>query len=164
MLVDRVGEIWDATSGRPLRGGRSTNATHAKVASVRRARRGAAVVETAIVISLFFFFVLVTVEMGRMGMANHVITHASREGARVAVIPGNTAATVTSTVQNLMNSGGITAYTLTMTPSDPSTTHLGDQVTVQVSTSFSNISWLSNPLFLGSVTLSASSTLSSEWP
>ena len=69
-------------------------------------------------------------------MANQLLTDAAREGARVAVIPGNTTTDVTTTVQNLLNSGGITTYTLTITPSDTTTTNLGDPVTVAVSTPF----------------------------
>ena len=129
-----------------------------------RSRPGAAIVETSIVLSLFFLFVLAMIEMAQLGMANQLLTSAVRSGARVGVIPGNTSTDVAATVQNLLNSGGITTYTLTITPSDVTTTKLGDPITVTVTTAFSNISWLSNPLYLGSVTLSASSTLTSEYP
>jgi Flp pilus assembly protein TadG len=132
-------------------------------------RRGAVIVETSIVISLFFLFALAMIEMARMGMANQLLTDAAREGARVAVIPrSNPTTDVTTTVQNLLNSGGIppSAYTLTITPTtiNSTTTPLGTPITVSVSTAFSNISWLAKPLYLGSVTLSSSSTLSSEYP
>jgi len=120
--------------------------------------------ETALVLPVLALLILGMVEMSRFGMANQLLTDAAREGARSAVVAGHTATDVTTTVQNLLNSGGITTYTLTITPSDPTTTKLGDPVTVTVSTAYSNISWLSTPLFLGSVTLTASSTLSSEYP
>ena len=166
MRADRVGIDGVVAGGTAVRAGRHSRPMHSRVALNRRPRRrGAAIVETAIVISLFFFL-LVSLEMARMGMANQLITNAAREGVRVAVVPGNQASDVSTAVQSFLNSnsGGITTYTLTITPSDPTTTHLGDQVTVQVSTSFGNISWLAHPLFLGSVTLSSSSTLSSERP
>lgn len=120
--------------------------------------------EAALVLPVLLLLILGMIEMSQLGMANQVLTNAAREGARVAVIPGNTADDVTTTVQRLMNQGGITNYTPTITPPDPTTTKLGDPVTVSVSTSFKNISWLSKPLYLGSVTLSGSSTLSSERP
>ncbi len=151
---------WGAAFGFP---GRGPAARRDRQAGGKR-RRGTALVEGSIVLSLFFLFVLAMIEMSRMGMANQMLTHAARAGARVAVIPGNTAADVTTSVQGTMNSAGITVYDLTITPSDPTTATLGQPVTVSVSTAFSNISWLARPLYLGSVTLSASSTLSSEHP
>jgi Flp pilus assembly protein TadG len=128
------------------------------------AHKGAGMVETALMLPVLLLLIMAMIEMARMGMANQLLGNAALEGARVAVVPGRTATDVGTTVQNLLNSGGITTYTLTITPPDPTNTTLGDPVTVTISTAFSNISWLSPPLFLGSVTLSASSTLSSEHP
>ena len=51
----------------------------------RRKRRGAAVVEFAIVAPLFFLLIFGMIEYGRMVMVQQVITNASREGARRAV-------------------------------------------------------------------------------
>jgi Flp pilus assembly protein TadG len=127
-------------------------------------RRGATIVETALVLPVLLLVILGMIEMARMSMANQLLTNAARAGARVAVVPGNTATDVSTAVQTLLNSGGIATYTLTITPADPTTTTLGNPVTVSVSTAFTNVSWLSKPLFLGSVTLTASSTMSSEHP
>ena len=54
--------------------------------SDRRKKRGAAVVEFAIVAPLFILLVFGMIEFGRMVMVQQVLTNASREGARLAVL------------------------------------------------------------------------------
>ena len=64
----------------------------------RRNRRAAAAVEFAIVAPVFFLLVFGMIEYGRMVMVQQVITNASREGARAAVLDGATTGSVTTTV------------------------------------------------------------------
>lgn len=52
-------------------------------------RRGQAVVEFALVIPIFLLVLLAVVEFGRLCLRIHLITNASRSGARVASLPGN---------------------------------------------------------------------------
>lgn len=52
----------------------------------RRSRRGAALVETAVILSLLLTLLLGILEFGRVVMLRHVITSAAREGARLAVV------------------------------------------------------------------------------
>jgi Flp pilus assembly protein TadG len=135
-----------------------------KIRSRADSRRGATLVETAIVMSTFFIFVFGMIEMSRLGMVSQLLTNSAREGCRVAVLEGKTQANVNTTVQTLLNSGGINTYTLTTTPTDVTTSKLGDQVTLTITVSFSNVSWLSPPRFLGLATITSSATLSSERP
>jgi len=127
-------------------------------------------VEAALVLPVFFLFVLGMIEFSRLGMVAQLITSAANTGCRVAVINGHTQADVTTTVQNLMSSGGIgtSSYTMATIPTDVTTSHHGDpvfdSVTVSISVPFRNVSWLSTSLFLGSVTVKSSATLSSERP
>jgi Flp pilus assembly protein TadG len=58
--------------------------------SSRQERRGAAVVEFAIVAPVFLLFVFGIIEYGRMVMVQQVLTNATREGARIAVLEGST--------------------------------------------------------------------------
>jgi Flp pilus assembly protein TadG len=125
-------------------------------------RRGAAAVEAAIVLPVFFTFIFGMMEMSQMGMTAQLITDAALEGCRVAVLDGKTQSDVDATVQAILNSGGVTTYTPpAITPSFQSTP-LGQPITVTISVNFSDVSWLPNPKYLGSATIGASSTLSSE--
>ena len=100
-------------------------------------RRGATLVETAIVLSTFFIFVFGIIEMSRLGMVAQLLTDAAREGCRIAILDGKS-------------------------PLDVTTSKLGDWVTVTITVSFSDVSWLPVPRFLGSATLMSSATMSSE--
>lgn len=69
-----------------------------------RARRGAATVEMAIVLPIFFMVVMGIVEFGRAMMVGQLITNAARHGAREAALDGATNATVTSSVKSFVAS------------------------------------------------------------
>lgn len=118
-------------------------------------------VEAAFVLPVFFTFVFGMMEMSQMGMTAQLITDAALEGCRVAVIDGKTQTDVNDTVQTIMNSVGITKYSMAITPNFQGIT-LGNPVTLTLSVNFSDVSWLPNPKYLGSATIGASSTLSSE--
>ncbi len=137
-------------------------------------RRGAVVIETAIVLPLFFALVLGMVEMARLGLAVQLLTSAAEAGCRVAVINGKTQTDVNNAVSAILTSGGIStssssyASTITTnpvysTPANITLTHRGDSITLQLSIAYRDISWLT-PQYLGSSTISSSATLSSERP
>jgi Flp pilus assembly protein TadG len=130
--------------------------------SFRRYRRAAAAVEFAIVAPVFFLLVLGMIEYGRMVMVQQVITNASREGARQAVLDGATTAEVTAAVNSYLTSGSITGATVTVTPNPPSNAEFGDPVTVSVSIPFSQVSWLPSPMYLGGKTLIATTVMRRE--
>lgn len=130
----------------------------------RAQRLGTATVEFALVAPLFFLLVFGMVEFGRMVMIQQVITNASREGARSAVLDGATASGVQSAVVNYMANGGvaIAPSNVTISPTDPSTAQAGAPVTVSISIPFSEVSWLPSPMFLGSRQMQASSVMRRE--
>ncbi len=88
------------------------------------------------------------IEYGRMVMVQQVITNASREGARRAVLEGATANDVKATVTEYLTSAGIdgNADYVTLTPSEPSAAGYREPVTVQVEVPFADVSWLGGPL------------------
>jgi hypothetical protein len=116
-------------------------------------RMGAAVVEFAIVAPVFFLLVLGMIEFGRMVMVQQVLTNASREGARVAVLDGTTAQEVFSRVQALLEPAGIRRAEILLDPNPPSLAGPGQPVTVTVRVPFRQVSWLPAPFFLRNVTL-----------
>lgn len=130
----------------------------------RRKRWGAAAVEFALVAPLFFLLVFGMVEFGRMVMIQQVITNASREGARAAVLDGSTATNVKNSVVTYMSNGGVTISTsnVTINPTDPSAASGGTPVTVTVSVPFSQVSWLPSPMFLGGKQMTGSAVMRRE--
>ena len=119
----------------------------------RRRRRGAAAVEFAIVAPLFFMLVLGMIEIGRMVMVQQIITNASREGARVAVLDpapgGTTRQDVLDKVTGYLTAANIHGASITITPTEPSTATYGQPVTVSVSVPTSAVSWIPRPRFSG---------------
>jgi Flp pilus assembly protein TadG len=115
-----------------------------------RKRRGAAAVEFAIVAPVFFLLVFGMIEFGRMVMVQQILTNASREGARTAVLDGSTTTDVTNNVITNMGDANITidATNITLNPANPAAANYGDPVTVTVHVPFSQVSWLPAPMLL----------------
>ncbi len=109
-------------------------------------RRGAVVVEMAIVLPLFALIVLGIVEFGRALMVGQLLTTAARDGTRLAVVDGSSNAEVIQVVKDFVGSAvnvGPTeiAVTVAVTPAagNPPVTDVANalprdlcQVTVQV--------------------------------
>lgn len=119
--------------------------------------------EFAIVAPVFFIMVLGMVEFGRMVMVQQVLTNASREGARVAVLDGSTSADVISKVRDYLTAAHLPAVDPVITPNPPGSANYGDPVTVTVAVGFSQVSWLPTPMFVsGSTQLTASTVMRRE--
>lgn len=125
----------------------------------RRNRRGAAVVEFAVVAPIFVALVLGMIEFGRALMVQQTLTNASREGARVAVLEGATASEVTTAVNDRLAT--IHGASVSCNP-DPAAAAYGDSITVTVSVPFNGVSWLPSPIFLGGENLTASTVMRVE--
>jgi Flp pilus assembly protein TadG len=130
----------------------------------RKQRRGAAAVEFAVVAPVFFLLVFGMIEYGRMVMVQQIVTNAAREGTRTAVLDGATTSSTQTAAINAMAAGNITiaASNVTVSPNPPSLAEYGDDVTVTVSVPFSQVSWLPSPMYLGSKTMTASTTMRRE--
>ena len=128
-------------------------------------RRGAAVVEFAIVAPLFLTLIAGTIELGQGIVLMQLLTNASRQGARVAGYDTTTSAsTVTTAVNNYLSNEGISGATTTISPSLPSTASDGQQISVSVSLVFDNVRWLPSSFFLGGQTLQATSVMCRQPP
>jgi Flp pilus assembly protein TadG len=102
------------------------------------------------------------IEYGRMVMVQQMLTNASREGARRAVLDGSTTTDVESVVNSYLASGNIDEPTVAVSPSPPSSAGFGDPVTVTVSVPYADVSWLPTPMFLGNTTMTATSVMRRE--
>jgi len=108
-------------------------------------------------------------EFGRAVMVQQVLTNASREGARYAVLDGSTVAATKQKVVDYGTSASIpiTTNDITVNP-DPTTAGYGTPVTVSVAVPFSRVSWVPLPnipfanVNLKTVTLSASTVMRRE--
>jgi len=113
------------------------------------------------VLPVFVILVFGMIEYGRMVMVQQVITNASREGARKAVLDGATTSAVQTAVTTYLTNAAISGGSTAVSP-DPSTAASGDPITVTVSIPFSAVSWLPSPMYLGGKTLAASTTMRRE--
>jgi Flp pilus assembly protein TadG len=133
-------------------------------------RRGAATVEFALVLPIFFFAVIFPLlEFGRALMVANSIAATAEVGARAAVLPGSTNTTVTTAVTNNLAALGISGANAPVikvngSVANVSTAVQGDQISVTVSVSYSNTTWLPVSMcnFLGNATLSSTQTMRRE--
>jgi Flp pilus assembly protein TadG len=123
----------------------------------RRDRRGAALVEFALVVPVFFLMVFGILEFGRAMMVEAALANAARAGARAAAMDGARVSDVTDAVNGSLSCAGLPDVTPTVAPNPPSNAAAGQNVTVTVKVPFSQISWLPTPQWLGSVSLTATS-------
>lgn len=126
----------------------------------RTQRRAAATVEFALVASILFMFVLAAIEFGRANMIRGTIGNAAYEGARVAIVPGATAADAKAAAQALIDTALIRSAAVTISPAvlSASTT----DVTVTVSVDLNANGWLLLPVFTRGMQLTKSRTLARE--
>jgi Flp pilus assembly protein TadG len=122
------------------------------------------VVEFAIVAPLFFLLIFGMIEYGRMVMVQQVITNASREGARRAILDNATLTEVETVVDNYLTSASIDPeqVVVTVTPNPPSDAAYRAPVTVDISVPFSAVSWIPSPFYLSGTQLEASTVMSRE--
>ncbi|HVW02052.1 MAG TPA: TadE/TadG family type IV pilus assembly protein [Planctomycetaceae bacterium] len=129
----------------------------------RHSRRGAAMVEFALVSPLFLCLIVGIVEVGRAVVVQQLLTNASREGVRIASYDSTTqTATVTSAVNAYLSNVGIKGATTTISPSGLSSLADGQSVSVSVSVPFTSVSLLPTPILLGDKTLQATSVMCRE--
>jgi Flp pilus assembly protein TadG len=125
-------------------------------------RAGAALIEFAIVAPLMILFSLGLIEMGRMTMVKQLLTNVSREGARLATLPTASSTEVQSQIQTQLNGSKIYGATVEISPSQLSEANAGTLVTVTVSVTSEQVSWLQTPLFMGGKNISATTVMRRE--
>jgi len=125
-------------------------------------RRGAALVEMALVLPIFLTVVFGIVEFGRAMMVSQMITNSAREGARMAVISGNTNADVEANIHDflkksvgLQNKDVTVTITITAGPgnTDPGNllakSEAGDIINVNVAIPADKASYIGNSFVKG---------------
>lgn len=125
-------------------------------------RRGAAAVEFAVIAPIMILFMFGTIEVGRLMMIKNAATHASREGARMAVTPMATASEAIARATQQMQAYASTGVTVTITPNELANAQPGDMVTVRVAVDAASIRWLTSAVQLPITTLTSETTMRRE--
>lgn len=137
-------------------------------------RRGAAMVEMAFVLPIFFMVVLGIIEFGRAMMVSQMVTNSAREATRLGIIDGSTNATVSQwikdfLVQSINVSAGDVTVDITVTAAAGNASpgnEIGnskprDLVTIKVSVPFDKVSYIPGTYLKGK-TLTAQSAMRHE--
>ena len=124
-------------------------------------RKGAATLEFALVSPIVIFIVLASIQFAGLLMSQNVLTAAAREGGRVASMPSTVSDhTVIAAVQDRLSRGGVNPALISIKVDTPTeeweNLDTGDEMTVSVSGSMREMSWI------GAVSIIPSTTLSSE--
>lgn len=125
-------------------------------------RDGAAVVEFAVVGPLLVMLTMGMMEVGRAVMVKQVMVNASREGARMAILPSADSQTVIAQVHSQLAASSINGTTVTLDPPTLVNAPAGTPVTVTISVNASQVSWIPNPAFTLYQTITASTTMRRE--
>jgi Flp pilus assembly protein TadG len=136
----------------------------------RSSRRGAAALEFVLVSVIFVLTLLGMIELSRAVMVQQVVVNAAREGARRAVVPGATEADLTGEngvithYLTRVQTGGTYTVTIYVNGEESSlpAANSHDQVTVQVSVPFSDVSWGILTFFPSTTVLSSAATMRKE--
>lgn len=126
----------------------------------RGARKGAAVVETAVVAPVLILGMLGMMEVGWAFMVRQTVTLASREGARAGSLPGATEADVEAAVTGAMGSAGLTGYSWSTNLASLGPTDL--EVAVSVSIPLDRALFTGSMLGGGSFSIGSTTTMRRE--
>ncbi len=127
-----------------------------------RKTRGAAVVEFAFVAPIMMLLTMGMLEMSRVVMVKQLMVNASREGARMAVLPGATTVEVVDRVKDELAAGSVTGTTISVTPTNFEASPAGTPVKVFVSVPATSVSWIPNPVFTAQATIEAETAMRKE--
>jgi Flp pilus assembly protein TadG len=138
---------------------RTLSRTAAAVARLRRAERGQAVVEFALIVPILLLIVMGILDFGRVFYTYEALANAAREGARFCALhPGDANGTKARVAGEL--GGRVTPDLAATSCPSASTVAAGDPVSVSASATVDLITPLMGSLVGDPVTITASATMS----
>ena len=132
-----------------------------------RDRRGAVVVEMAIVLPIFLLILFGIIEFGRAMKADQILANGARLGARRAILDNQTNSGVGTLVKNscegILNTTVTVSISVNGVVNAPLATAIkGDECEVTVSVPFNQVSFLPSPTWLNGASLQSSCTMEHE--
>jgi Flp pilus assembly protein TadG len=116
-------------------------------------RPGSAVVEFALVLPVFVMFLFGLIEIGRTMMTASLLTEAARVGCRAGVLPSSNNKAVYTAVTNKVRGLSLANPEINIevngTSGDVATAQTRDDITVEVSVDYSDVTWLPFTRWLG---------------
>lgn len=135
---------------------------HLRSHSTKKLHRGSSVVEFAVVSPLLIMLTFGMMEVGRGFMVKQLVINASREGARMAVLPASDANTVITKVQQDLAASSVSGAQVTISPAALSAAPAGTAVTVSITVPAANVSWIPTPMFMLGKDVQAQTTMRRE--
>jgi Flp pilus assembly protein TadG len=120
-------------------------------------RRGATMVEFAIVANLFMIMILTCMEFARMNMARNLMQDAAYFGARHAVVPGATQDEAIDAAESVLESMLSNGYNVTVSDLDAD----AEEIDVTVEIDLGEVA-LFAPYFLPETTISTTANMRTE--
>ena len=118
-----------------------------RLSSADKTRVGATVVEFALVVPLVLMLAFAAIEFARVVMIRHSVDNAVYESARLAIVPGGTAADARNETQRLFSVIGITDFLVEVVP--PVLAPETPDVTVRVTVPLDSNSYFPQQFFAG---------------
>lgn len=125
----------------------------------QHARRGATLVEFALVTPVFLLFMFAAIEFAHLNTLRNTAINAAYEAARKVVVPGGKSAEAEREAARILAAVGTTKFTVEVTPDV--ITDDTRSVTVSIRVPYEENA-LMVPWFTGTVTISTESTLRTE--
>lgn len=111
---------------------------------------------------IIFLLIFAAVEFGRALMVMHGVADAARDGCRMAVSWKATVPQIEEIVADRLQAFGVTAYQVTVTPSNLEEAGQFTPVTVHVAAAYRDVSYLPVPRLFSGVTFSGHCCLPKE--
>lgn len=133
-------------------------------------RRGAVMVEFAMVAPVLFMIVFAVFELGRALMVAQLLTAGARVGCRVGIIEGKSSSDVKSATNTYLQSVGITGDVATVLVNDVAvgssdtlaSAAANSEVTVKVVVDVAKVTWFPRATFLSGKSLTGQFTMRRE--
>lgn len=123
-------------------------------------RRGATLVEFALIAPVIFGLFFASVEFSRVNMLRHAIESAAYEGCRAVVVPGAEAADAIASANATLEANSAVNATVTVSPATITTKT--KNVTVTVSLPLNENTWIT-PRYLADITITTSINMNREY-
>ena len=101
-------------------------------------------------------------EVGRLVMVKQLLVNASREGARLAALPGTSTDEVIAQVRMELEGASVDKANISVNPSILASAGAGTPVTVTISVNAADVSWVPNPALILTQQVKASTTMRRE--